>query len=79
MPVGRQSGVQQTDVLWDRVGEGDQWSLEGNRDLLKRLRHDHDGHDEELTGVVIIPPSPDGTEVHVGSKGIGEKTRVSSG
>jgi len=43
------------------------------------LRRQHDGHFEELTGVVIIPPSPDGADVQVRSKELGPKTTVTIG
>jgi hypothetical protein len=59
-----------------KLAKATEWTLEGNRELLKQLRREHD---EELTGVVIIPPSPDGTTVDVRSKDIGPKTRVTIG
>jgi hypothetical protein len=62
-----------------KVAKATEWSLEGNRELLKQLRREHDGHYEELTGVVIIPPSPDDTAVEVRSKDLGPKTRVTIG
>ena len=62
-----------------KLAKATEWTLEGNRELLKQLRREHDGHYEELTGVVIIPPSPDGTAVDVRSKDIGPKTRVTIG
>lgn len=39
----------------------DELLLEGSKDLMRQLRREHDGHDDELSGVAIIRPIPDGT------------------
>src|SRR5436190_14807509 len=38
----------------------DELLLEGSKDLMQQLRKQHENHEDELTGVAILPPSPDG-------------------
>jgi hypothetical protein len=56
-----------------------EWTLRGKRELLQRLQRDHDGHLEEVTGVIKIPQGPDQTTAQVRSKDLGKKTRVTIG
>lgn len=58
----------------------DQLLLEGPKDLMAQLRKEHEGHDDELTGVAILPPSPDGsTTTDVQTKDLGKKGRITVG
>jgi len=58
----------------------DELALEGSKDLLQQLRREHEGHDDELTGVAILPPSPDGsTTTDVQTKDLGKKGRITVG
>jgi len=58
----------------------DELLLEGSKDLMQQLRREHDGHDDELIGVAIIPSTPDGTSTtDVKSKEIGKKGRITMG
>jgi hypothetical protein len=45
--------------------------LEGPKELLKLLSRDHNRHQEIISGVAIIPPSPDGVTVDSTTKKIG--------
>lgn len=55
-----------------------EYVLDGKRELLQRLRKDHDGHYEEVTGLAKIPPTFQRADTHVRSKDYG-KTRVTIG
>jgi hypothetical protein len=39
--------------------------LEGPRDLLQMLARDHQGHEETISGIAILPPSPTNATVDV--------------
>jgi hypothetical protein len=56
-----------------------EYMLDGPKDLLKTLTKNHDGHIEEVTGVVKIPPTTDQPDVHVRTTDVGGKTRVTIG
>ena len=55
-----------------------EYVLDGKRELLQRLKRDHDGHYEEVTGVAKIPPSFQHPQTQVRSKDA-RKTRVTIG
>jgi hypothetical protein len=58
----------------------DELLLEGSKDLMQQLHREHEGHDDDLIGVAIIPPTPDGTSTtDVKSKELGKKGRVTMG
>jgi len=58
----------------------DELVLEGSKDLMQQLRRQHDNHQDELSGVAIIPPSPDGSSTtHVETKPLGKKGRLTLG
>ena len=61
-------------ILW-----ATEYVLVGKRELIQRLRTEHDGHYDDVTGVVHVPPAPRNTDVKVRSKDIGKKTRVTIG
>lgn len=50
--------------------------LEGPRDLMQMLASDHDGHEEEITGVAIIPPAPSNATVATKTAKRGKVTAV---
>ena len=54
--------------------------LEGPKELLTQLRREHEDHDDEFTGIAIVPPSPDGSSTSEGeTKELGKKTHVTLG
>jgi hypothetical protein len=55
-----------------------EYVLDGKRELLQRLKTDHDGHYEEVTGVAKIPPDFQHPQTQVRSKDVG-KTRITIG
>jgi hypothetical protein len=55
-----------------------EYVLEGSKELLRTIRKDHDGHHEEVTGTLKVPRT--GTsDVQIGQKDLGPKTRVTVG
>jgi hypothetical protein len=54
--------------------------LEGPKELLTQLRREHENHDDEFTGVAIVPPSPDGSSSSEGeTKQLGKKAKITLG
>ena len=54
--------------------------LEGPKELLTQLRREHENHDDQLIGIAIVPPSPDGASTSEGqTKELGKKARVTMG
>ena len=54
--------------------------LEGPKELLTQLRREHENHDDEFTGIAIVPPSPDGSSTSDGqTKELGKRARVTLG
>jgi hypothetical protein len=54
--------------------------LEGPKELLTQLRREHENHDDELKGIAIVPPSPDGSSTSEGqTKELGKKARITVG
>jgi hypothetical protein len=52
--------------------------LEGSKELLRQLARDHDGHQEIITGIAIVPPQPAGEVIDTRTKQIGG-VRVTGG
>jgi len=52
--------------------------MEGPKELLQQLRREHDGHQDEITGIAIVPASrtDDG---NTQTKQLGKKTRITVG
>jgi hypothetical protein len=50
----------------------------GSKELLRTIGKEHDGHYEEVTGTLKLPPSKP-SEVHIRQKDFGPKTRVTVG
>jgi hypothetical protein len=55
-----------------------EYVLEGSKELLRLMRKDHDGHHEEVTGTLKVPPGK-ASDVHIQQKDLGPKTRVTVG
>ena len=54
--------------------------LEGPKELLTQLRREHEDHDDEFTGIAIVPPSPDGSSTSDGqTKELGKKSKITLG
>ena len=64
--------------LQQRITGSREYHLEGPSEMLAILRGDHDGHFEEITGILKVTPAP-GEEQHIGSTQIGDKTRITIG
>ena len=52
--------------------------MEGAKELLQQLRREHDGHQDEITGLAIVPAS-DIDDRDTGTKPLGKKTRITVG
>jgi hypothetical protein len=52
-----------------------QFDLEGPKELLGQLKQFHDGHQDEITGIAVIPAS-EPIDGEVKSKQIGKRTRI---
>ena len=45
--------------------------LEGERELMQQIRRQHNGHYDEIAGIVTVPPSPSGDTSEVSTKKLG--------
>jgi hypothetical protein len=61
------------------VVHASEYVLGGQKEILTRLKKDHDSHLEEITGTLKIPPTLEQPDVHVRTTNVGEKTRVTMG
>ena len=60
----------------------DELLLEGSKDLMQQLHREHEGHDDLLVGVAIIPPDADPNGISttdVKSRDVGKKGRITVG
>lgn len=57
---------------------GTSFALKGNKELISQLRKQHDGHLEEVTGVVVIPRTR-ADDALLGGRQVGDKTRITVG
>jgi hypothetical protein len=53
-------------------------TLEGPRDLMRQPTRDHNGHEESISGIAVIPPQPSDAAVDVKTAKRG-KTTISGG
>lgn len=54
--------------------------LEGPRDVLQQIRKEHNGHLEEIAGIVVVPPEPRQNGSSVTTRGVaGGRVTVSAG
>jgi hypothetical protein len=51
--------------------------LQGPKETLQRVKTDHDGHQDEISGIVVVPAGQ--PEKEVVTKEIGKRTRVTAG
>jgi hypothetical protein len=52
--------------------------MEGAKELLQQIRREHDGHQDEITGIAIVPAA-DTDEKDTATKPLGKKTRITVG
>jgi hypothetical protein len=71
LPVGETTAVA-------AAVQASEYILEGSNELLRTLRKDHDGHYEEVTGTLKIPPTAAG-DTAIRQKEFGSRTRVTLG
>ena len=71
------NGTAANNVLIDTLGTKE-FVLEGPKETLRQLKSAHDGHQDEFTGIVVIPYSRT-EQTDVATKEIGKKTRVTAG
>lgn len=64
--------------LQQKITGSREYTLEGPSEAMQLLRSSHDGHLEEITGVLRVRPAP-GEEQRIGSTQIGDRTRVTIG
>ena len=64
--------------LQQKISGSREYRLEGPSEMLAVLRGSHDGHFEEITGILKVTPVP-GEEQRIGSTQIGDKTRITIG
>ena len=64
--------------LQQRITGSREYRLEGPSELLAQLRSAHDGHLEEITGVLTVHPAP-GEDQRIASGKIGDNTKVTIG
>jgi hypothetical protein len=73
------SAASQRDGVADLL-KASQFILEGPKDLLQQIRREHQGHEDEISGIAIIKPSPDGTSTtDVSTKPLGKKGSITVG
>jgi len=65
-----------SNVIADSLGASE-FVMEGPKELLQQIRREHDGHQDEITGIAILPASP--TESDTQTTQLGAKTRVTVG
>jgi hypothetical protein len=53
--------------------------LDGPKEVLQLLRKEHNGHEEEVTGVAHVPATPSDARAGVASVPLGNKARVTVG
>src|SRR4029079_17368975 len=52
--------------------------MEGPKELLQQMRRDHDGHQDEITGIAIVPASR-ADDKDTETTQVGKKTRITVG
>jgi len=58
-------------------GLADEFVLEGPKELMRQLKANHDGHEEQITGIVTIPPL-DERDTLSSTKRVGSKTTITA-
>src|SRR5262245_32144683 len=65
------------DLIAATLGTG-QFVLEGPKETLRQLKSTHDGHQDEITGIVVIPYSRT-EQTEIVTKEVGKKTKITAG
>ena len=65
----------ETQNLTVRFLDASEFVLEGSKELMRRLEREHDGHEDEITGVAIVPAQEKSDDGHPQTKQVG-KTRI---
>jgi hypothetical protein len=60
------------------LGGGDEFVLEGPKELMRQLKTYHYGHEEQISGIVTIPPRDD-RDTLTSTKRVGSKTTITAG
>ena len=66
-----------SNAVVDSLGASE-FVMEGSKELLQQIRREHDGHQDEITGIAIIPASQT-DERNTETKQLGKKTRITVG
>ena len=66
-----------SNVTVDSLGASE-FVMEGPKELLQQIRRQHDGHQDEITGIAIVPASRTG-DTEIETKQLGKKTRITVG
>jgi hypothetical protein len=66
-----------SNAVVDSLGASE-FVLEGPKELLQQMRREHDGHQDEITGIAILPASRT-DDRNTETKQLGEKTRITVG
>jgi hypothetical protein len=56
---------------------GDEVVLEGTKELMQQLKKYHDGHEEQISGILTIPPNDD-RDALTSVKRVGSKTTITA-
>ena len=76
---GKRLVLSNTDGTADLL-TADELLLDGPKELMLQRRREHENHDDELTGVAVLKPSPDGSSTtDIESKPLGKKGRITLG
>jgi hypothetical protein len=51
--------------------------LEGTKELMRRIEREHEGHEDEITGIAIVPAPEQSEDGHTQTKTVG-KTRITA-
>jgi hypothetical protein len=66
-----------SNVVADSLGASE-FVMEGPKELLQQIRREHDGHQDEISGIAILPASQI-DERNTETKQVGKKTRITVG
>jgi hypothetical protein len=61
-----------------RLLNASEFSLEGPKELLRQLQKDHDGHQDEITGIAVVPAARE-DDGYIETKEVGKRTRIVAG
>jgi hypothetical protein len=55
----------------------DEYVLEGPKELMRQLKANHNGHEEQISGIVTLPPEDDRDTLST-TKRVGKKTTITA-